>query len=586
MKSLILISGMAFACTLMLNAQTIYVDVNNNSGNEDGTEAHPYNTIKEGIAAASAGNIVFIKQGTYIPDESWSGNDHTLLLKAGVSLIGEGSDKTIISGIVVDQQASNLSIGLEKLKFDEFHFIRATNAGPFNDKNIIRNCATTLISPSFGAGIPVNDTTPGPNFGFLIENNDLGNDGTIEFKQGAGTSELSVAGNTCGYIYLKSGGGYTYLIDDNDVRYGIFDKSAANNTTISNNRVYNGTISDLSGGNQYGMEDEIIENNTIAASENSPAFIDEDYKSGITAKSRSATIRNNTITCTGKVSGIRSSAGAPLNIINNTITLDEVQSEPDPDSGTVGIFNYSGWGVVTGNKIHGGGFGYFSKAGTAEFAGNEIENSFSGFYSMGAEVVHHNIILNCKGDGMILDGLKGPLHHNEVKNNGGAGIRITRLPVDLGGGADSSQGKNTFTGNSNFDLYIETVSAQHPVVYARYNHWDHQTATEVSQFDIRDGSDSTGLPVVDILPLGELGIPGPSLNEILGIFPNPASDFITVRADPARITGTTEIFDVQGKRVIKTGQLSGIDISGLPAGVYRVRVNVSGNPVSGSFIKK
>jgi hypothetical protein len=587
MKSIYLISGLTFACSFMLNAQNIYVDINNNTGVEDGTETHPFNTIKEGIEAASAGTTVFIKQGTYIPDESWSGNDHTLLLKAGVSLLGENRDNTIISGIVVDQQASNLSIGLEKLKFDEFHFSRGTNAGPFNDTNIIRNCVTTLISLPFGAGIPMNDSTPGPNYGFLIENNDLGSEGIIEFINGAGASKLSVVGNTCGYIYIKSGGGYTYVIDNNDVRYGIFDKSAVNKTTISNNRVYNGTISDLSGGNNYGVEDEIIENNTITADENSPAFIDEDYKSGIMLKSRSATVRNNTITCTGHVSGIRSSAGAPLHIINNTITLDEVLvPDPDPYEGTIGIFNYSGWGYVTGNKIHGGGHGYYSKAGTARFDSNEIDKSYTGFYSMGAEVVDHNIIQNCKGDGMILDGLKGPLHHNEVKNNGGAGIRITRVPIDLGGGADNSTGKNTIRGNANFDLYVENTSTLNPKIYARYNLWDHTTSDEITQFDIRDGNDSTGVPVVDFLPLGELGIPDHGINSSLRIYPNPTNTMLNIRSDHGKITGLTEIFNLPGKRVIKTRQLSGIDISGLPAGVYRVRITIDGKYVSETFIKK
>ena len=37
-----------------------------------------------------------IAQGTYIPDDSWSGNPTTLLLKAGVSLIGESPDNTLI----------------------------------------------------------------------------------------------------------------------------------------------------------------------------------------------------------------------------------------------------------------------------------------------------------------------------------------------------------------------------------------------------------------------------------------------------------------------------------------------------------
>ena len=120
--------------------QVIYVDASNNSGNEDGTEAHPFNTIKEGINTATPGYKVMIKQGTYIPDDTWSGNPHTLLLKAGVSLIGEGADKTIIQGIVVDQENSNLSIGLEKLKFDEIYFARGSHPRPFKEPNIISDC--------------------------------------------------------------------------------------------------------------------------------------------------------------------------------------------------------------------------------------------------------------------------------------------------------------------------------------------------------------------------------------------------------------------------------------------------------------
>ncbi len=571
---------------LSLNAQTLYVDVNNNTGIEDGTEAHPFNTIKEGISAAVPGTLVMIRQGTYIPDEFWSGNDHTLLLKAGVTLKGETHDNTIISGIVVDQQSGNLPVGLENLKFEEFHFIRGTASGPFNDKNIVRNCAATLVSLGFAAGIPVNDTTPGPNHGFLIENNDLGNEGIIEFNQGNGVSELLVAGNTCGYVYLKSGGGYTYLVGNNDVRYGIFDQSARNRTTISGNRIFNGTITDNSGGNAYGIEDEIIENNTIAANENSPAFAGEVNKAGIIAKCRSVTIRNNTVTCTGKVSGIRSSAGAPLNIINNTITLDEVQTpDPEPEEGTIGIFNYSGRGLVTGNKIYGGGHGYFSKAGTTEFSGNEIVKSYTGFYSMGAEVVHHNIVKNCSGDGMILDGLKGPLHHNEILNNSGAGIRILYVPIDLGGGADNSPGMNTIRNNGNFDLYIETVSTQHPTVYARFNIWDHVNADLIAQQDIRDGSDSTGLVNVDFTPFGGQGTNDQPGYSGPGAYPNPcfASSVIEWRTTyPGKIS--LRVFDCMGKEVktlvdeiMAPGNHKAVfNATGIPAGVYFYQLGVNG----------
>ncbi|NTW23802.1 MAG: DUF1565 domain-containing protein [Lentimicrobium sp.] len=593
MKKLLLLLTFGICFMPIAWAQIIYVDAANTTGNEDGSAQHPFNTIKEGINAASPGTQVMIKQGNYIPDDSWSGNDHTLLLKAGVSLLGESRENTIISGIVVDQEVSNLSIGLEKLKFDEFHFTRATHAGPFNERNFIRNCATTLISQGFGAGIPVNDTTHGPNFGFLIENNDLGNEGSIEFKQGAGVSEQSVLNNSCGYIYLKSGGGYTYLIDNNDVTYGIFDNSAFNKTTISNNRIYNGTISDRSGGNQYGIEDEIIENNTIAATESSPAFTDEDYKAGIIAKSRSVTIRNNTITCTGDVSGIRSSAGAPLHIINNTITLDEVPAPaPDPYEGTSGIFNYSGWGYVTGNKITGGNMGYYSKAGTVEFANNEIEKAYTGFYSMGAEVVHHNMIKNCYGDGMILDGLRGPIFNNSIKDNAGAGIRITRVPIDLGGGQDTCPGLNVITGNGNFDLYIETISEQHPMVFARFNVWDHSDPIDIMQYDIRDGSDSTGLVTVDFNPVGYLGVDEVKEVTSCEIFPNPTTGkFMIYPPLTFADSFTIELVDLAGRVTEMLSDIkswhdqTGYDISHLPSGVYICRIADSNTVIMKKIVK-
>jgi len=595
MKKKSLLSFLLFlSMCLSLTAQVIYVDVSNITGIEDGTQAHPFNTIKEGINAAVPGNTVMINQGTYIPDESWSGNDHTLYLKAGVKLIGEGRDNTIIAGIVVDMQASNLSIGLEKLKFDEFYFIRGPHTGPFTDLNVIRNCSTAYIDLPFGPGIPVNDTTPGPNYGFLIENNALGMDGIIDFKQGAGVSNLTVQNNTCGYIFLKSGGGYTYLIDNNDIQYGISDASAANITTISNNRIFNGGIADRSGGTQYGAEDQIIENNTINADRNSPAFADEDYLAAIIAKSRSVTIRNNVITCTGHVSGIRSSAGAPMHIINNTITLDEVQApDADPYEGTSGIFNNSGWGYVNGNKIHGGNMGYYSKAGTVEFADNVIESSYTGFYSKGAEVVHHNTITDCKGDGMILDGLRGPLYSNTIKNNAGPGIRILRMPIDLGGGKDNSPGLNQITGNGNYDLYIGNTSTQFPLLYARYNVWDHTDTLEIMQYDIRDGSDSAGLVRVSFTPAGHLGLDNAFSAAGLKIYPNPLSRSACVTWVLTRKSFVSlKILDFTGK-VIETlvneqldpGEYDVVfDAASLPAGIYLCQLQANGRILTKKMI--
>jgi hypothetical protein len=585
---LMLLLTLPGAC--ILSAQVIHVDIANTTGIEDGTEAHPFNTIRKGINAAAPGNQVMIRKGTYVPDDSWSGNPHTLLLKAGVSLVGESRDNTIIAGIVVDQQASNLSTGLEKLRFDEYYFVRATHAGPFSDRNIIRECATGYIDLAYGAGIPVNDTTPGPNFGFLIEDNDLGTEGSIEFKQGAGVSLLTVTGNSCGYIQLLSGGGYTYVIDHNDIQFGILDASGTNATTISNNTILNGAIIDRSGGNQYGAEDQIIEHNSINADEGSPVFIDEIHKAGISSSARSGTIRNNTITCTGKVHGIFSNAGPPLNLMNNQITLDEIQTpSPDPlEEGRIGILTSSGWGYVSGNTIHGGEIGYYTKSGAVEFAYNTIEKSYTGFFGNGAENVHHNIIRECYGDGMIMNGQKGPLSYNMVVNNGGSGIRIIKTPIDLGGGEDNSPGKNTIKGNGNFNLYLESVNNLHPVLYARNNIWDHDDAGQIAQLDIRDGSDSAGLVTVDFTPWGGLGVGDPEQAGGLAVYPNPAGGMVTIEGrwaigdlrSATGMRGVVKIYDSMGHEVITLKEIAFLegkyritfDASFLPAGLYHCRL--------------
>jgi hypothetical protein len=578
--------------TLTGMSQIIYVDAGN-TGLENGSLANPFNTIKEGIAAATPGDTVFIWQGIYFPDESLSGTDSTLFLKAGVKLIGEGADKSIVDGYIVDASVSTLPIGIEKLRFKAFSFARGTIAGPFAGQSIIRNCKTGLIAIVHGKSIPVNDTTPGPIYGFVIENNDLG-EGPIEFKQGPGIAENSVSGNTAGYIELASGAGFTYFIDNNDVQIGIFDRSGACRTTISNNRIYNGAIIDKSGGLGYGTEDEIIENNVITATENSPAFIDEDYKAGISASSRSVTIRGNTITCTGNISGIRSLAGAPLHILNNIITIDEVQQpNPDPYEGTSGILNYSGWGYVTGNKIHGGNMGYYSKAGTVEFADNEIEKSYTGFYSKGGEETHHNVIKNCYGDGMQLDGLKGPIHHNKITNNAGAGIRVTRVPIDLGGGEKQCPGLNEITGNGNYDLYVESQGTQFPLLYACYNLWDHADTIEILQYDIRDGNDTASLVKVTFTPFNGLGIKMISACNQITISPNPAGQKATFSwMLLKRCSVSLTILDNTGKliKTLVSKQLSPgeytaeLDVSCFSEGNYLYRFIADGVTQTGKMV--
>ena len=78
-------------------AATVYVDLTNASGVEDGTEAFPYTTIEAGIANAASGDKVLVAPGTY---------KEVLVMRDGVSVLGAGwrnttIDASIHSGSVV-----------------------------------------------------------------------------------------------------------------------------------------------------------------------------------------------------------------------------------------------------------------------------------------------------------------------------------------------------------------------------------------------------------------------------------------------------------------------------------------------------
>jgi YD repeat-containing protein len=70
---------------------TIHVDISNTSGSEDGSSAHPFNTIQEGIDAAVSGDTVLVKSGTYVENISFNGKNITVQS-------AEGAEKTIIDG--------------------------------------------------------------------------------------------------------------------------------------------------------------------------------------------------------------------------------------------------------------------------------------------------------------------------------------------------------------------------------------------------------------------------------------------------------------------------------------------------------
>ena len=60
-----------------VSGETIWVDVTNTSGVEDGSPAHPYNTVQEGVDAAGDGDEVIVLPGEYVENVTMEGSATT-----------------------------------------------------------------------------------------------------------------------------------------------------------------------------------------------------------------------------------------------------------------------------------------------------------------------------------------------------------------------------------------------------------------------------------------------------------------------------------------------------------------------------
>ena len=114
---------------------TICVD-ERNAGSEDGSPAHPFNTIQEGLGAAIAGDQVGVAPGTYF--------EH-VIMKDGVDLVGHSAPTTTI-----DAGGAGSAVVCANAKLEGF---TVTNAGGWNNSGInCSNGSSPTISNNIVAG--------------------------------------------------------------------------------------------------------------------------------------------------------------------------------------------------------------------------------------------------------------------------------------------------------------------------------------------------------------------------------------------------------------------------------------------------
>jgi len=187
-------------CVGVSHAETVYVNAGY-EGDEDGSEAKPFNTFKEGVNAAKSGDTVQVAAGTYeVINIEISNMDE-------LNLQGAGADTTIIH-LTEGQYILSLS-NVKKGKIDGFT-LKGTDGHGTGIQ--LTSSSLTITNNRFEDGSTGISCWRGAS---TISNNEFTNSGGIELKT---TDNATINSNTI------SGGGISL--------------NASAKATITNNEIH------------------------------------------------------------------------------------------------------------------------------------------------------------------------------------------------------------------------------------------------------------------------------------------------------------------------------------------------------------
>ena len=603
-----------------ISAQTIYVDISNNTGIENGSQEHPFNTIAEAMDVAQDGYTISIASGTY-PEDS-------IKVKKCVNISGQGPNSTIVNGTFVlsglldtspvainDLWCSNIllsdssnlktSLIIQDCELQTFtNDISAFDStGSIVFTNNLVNDSIHLFIASCKGGFDINTCETGSHisissivlrdgFARITDNHVNGN---LKIATVAKQDTLYITGNTVrDSLIVHSVSSYPDILNVNIIGKGVqIFAVASQGFQFRNNQVTTGRLeADFTALNSSEISDNTFSNGGI------------DFK----ATSADLNILSNTIQSDGSVSGIRLETIAGGKLERNTIKLPYLPpsglSFEEDTSAICGILVYStAFQGMNENNVQGGSYGvYLSAVASNDFVRNEIEDSHYGFYlSTVSGDVDSNRIENCTGDGMVLnvypesDTNSIRLNHNVVKDNGGHGIWVKGNAL-MGNINEPGTGYNIIKNNTGYDLYIETPAALIDTIWAQNNEWSHDTETEVAQLDIYDAADDPSRSVVVFSPILPFGIETTSEVDI-EVYPNPVNSLFAIRFSPFPFRNAlfniekVELTDMFGRVVVKlfegkiTSEQMKFDISHLQAGIYFLRISTPDSTVLMKIIK-
>jgi hypothetical protein len=569
-------------------ANIIYVDDSNTSGIENGSLQYPFNTVTEGVNAAINGDTVYIFSGTYFVEETFP-----ILLKAGLTLIGENRDFTVIQdSLELSVSSEPEPVSINNLTFDRIKISRRTPGSVPLLPNTIKNCIITGDVEIAYFGIHqfnLEGCKIIGGVGYVAARDSLNRTGegynTIDSCEIDSCFESAFIGNHRFRIKdSEIGSSVTFkcvvdsiftdpdiIVTDNLIGDLFEIKATRTGSVVSGNIINNGVGFVISG---YGKSQSILSNKITTSS---------DSVNGIAGMIVSAPtlIENNIITLPEKSIGIGVVSSDTVIVKGNIITggrigVDFLGSRGSMLGNTIaeadtGLRLKSSHLVCNENTVSNcSGVGIFSE-GLGSFNYNHITNCGIGIIELAGDFFY-NTISGCYGDG-IISTVTGSFGHNKITNNQGAGIRIQNY-ADLGGGFYNSPGFNTLQNNGTYDVFVE--STLDSIIYAKNNLWDHFTESEISEFDIYDYNDDTTLALIIFTPFLLTDVDEDNNEEI-------PTDFVLHQNYPNPFNPSTSIEYRVGSSeyvTLKVYDILGNEIATLvneykPAGEYEIEFNTS-----------
>lgn len=231
---------------------TVFVDADNTSGVEDGSAANPFNTIQEGIDAATSGDVVGVAEGVYV--------ENVVHTKDGVDLLGEGAfGTTVIDGGNVILNGVGITFSGFRIQNYLGRAITVEDGDVVIEKNLITDpgsagCFAAVRLDGSGTLVFQNNVIANTIYGIWVPDGTFGTTGFNGDAVIANNTMNNVSG--CAAVTASSFpsigiditglAGANVTVRNNSITngdgYGVADTGGVAAITLSNNNVFGNTL--------------------------------------------------------------------------------------------------------------------------------------------------------------------------------------------------------------------------------------------------------------------------------------------------------------------------------------------------------